>query len=486
MRTHLSIWFCLLSLFALPLAAQDMQRLSEPDIAGTARYVGMAGAMTAVGGDPSAIHDNPAALGVYRRYESSITLGGRFDQTTQLALSGRNLQESSDNMFYVPQASFVFAFGSDFNRKGLIYNNLSFSYKRLSSLRRCASTRFEGVSYSLAEQMASNATGIRPSEMCDSYRWENENIGWLSLLGYDTYMIDPVGSDSSNWMPYTNWGETAAPLMRVSETGYIDQFSISWGGNIDNRWFIGVGLNIRSLRYSKISEYTEYGPVSATAAVTSTLSMSGVGLNGSVGLMAQPLRWLRLGASFITPSFISTSIRSYGIAESYAVHKDGDRNRFRGETPDWVVRQKLYMPFKTTVGAAFIVGRIGLISLQYDYQHYKNVRDYHVLRVGTEWVIAERVFLNAGYAYTFIPGAAAYERNLCYNDVRTDTDWASMRRAHHIGVAVGYRGPFAFIQVGYRYGRRYQEVYPFATACSETSRTNIHDIVVTLGWHSAK
>ena len=49
------------------LRAQDVQRLSERQIIGTACFVGMGGAMTAIGGDPSAVLDNPAGLGLYRR-----------------------------------------------------------------------------------------------------------------------------------------------------------------------------------------------------------------------------------------------------------------------------------------------------------------------------------------------------------------------------------------------------------------------------------
>ena len=51
-----------------PLQAQDFSRMSERSIMGTARYVGMSGAMTAIGGDPSACLDNPAGLGLYRRF----------------------------------------------------------------------------------------------------------------------------------------------------------------------------------------------------------------------------------------------------------------------------------------------------------------------------------------------------------------------------------------------------------------------------------
>ena len=79
----------ILSLCALFLAlgatlhAQDVQRFSERQIIGTARYVGMGGAMTAIGGDPSAVLDNPAGLGLYRRSEIALTVDETIDRTHQ-------------------------------------------------------------------------------------------------------------------------------------------------------------------------------------------------------------------------------------------------------------------------------------------------------------------------------------------------------------------------------------------------------------------
>ena len=61
-----------------------MQRFSERQIIGTARYVGMGGAMTAIGGDPTAVLDNPAGLGLYRRNEIAISLDETIDRTQQL------------------------------------------------------------------------------------------------------------------------------------------------------------------------------------------------------------------------------------------------------------------------------------------------------------------------------------------------------------------------------------------------------------------
>ena len=60
-------WLIVMLAVVGTVSAQWQARLSEREVSGTARYVGMGGAMTAVGGDPSAVRDNPAGLGVYRR-----------------------------------------------------------------------------------------------------------------------------------------------------------------------------------------------------------------------------------------------------------------------------------------------------------------------------------------------------------------------------------------------------------------------------------
>ena len=62
----------------LPVAAQDTYesaRLLGSDLNGTARYVGMGGAMDALGADLSTISTNPAGIGLFRHSHASISLG---------------------------------------------------------------------------------------------------------------------------------------------------------------------------------------------------------------------------------------------------------------------------------------------------------------------------------------------------------------------------------------------------------------------------
>ena len=68
--------------FALLLASASMmaqtvytnaELSSTSDVIGTARYVGMGGALGALGADISAIGSNPAAIGMYRRSDIALT-----------------------------------------------------------------------------------------------------------------------------------------------------------------------------------------------------------------------------------------------------------------------------------------------------------------------------------------------------------------------------------------------------------------------------
>ena len=60
----------------LATEAQDVYKyeaLSGSDLTGTARYVGMGGAMNALGADLSTMGTNPAAIGLYRKSDAAIT-----------------------------------------------------------------------------------------------------------------------------------------------------------------------------------------------------------------------------------------------------------------------------------------------------------------------------------------------------------------------------------------------------------------------------
>ena len=67
--------FALLASLSLTASAQDpfdALDLGAKDLAGTARYVSMGGALSALGGDVSVMHVNPAGIGLYKRNDFAV------------------------------------------------------------------------------------------------------------------------------------------------------------------------------------------------------------------------------------------------------------------------------------------------------------------------------------------------------------------------------------------------------------------------------
>ena len=63
---------------SMPLSAQETYenaKIATEDLNGTARYVGMGGAMEALGADISTISTNPAGIGLFRRSNVSLSFG---------------------------------------------------------------------------------------------------------------------------------------------------------------------------------------------------------------------------------------------------------------------------------------------------------------------------------------------------------------------------------------------------------------------------
>ena len=76
----------------LPAVAQDTYesaRLLGSDLNGTARYVGMGGAMEALGADISTISTNPAGIGLFRHSTISVSAGLVAQQGTH-EVDGKN------------------------------------------------------------------------------------------------------------------------------------------------------------------------------------------------------------------------------------------------------------------------------------------------------------------------------------------------------------------------------------------------------------
>ena len=460
--------YILLSMFICQLsAAQDAQRFFERSIMGTARYVGMGGAMTAIGGDPTAVMDNPAGLGLYRRNEIAMTIDETIDRTQQLDSRDSYQRER----FMVPNVAGIMAWGSPNKQRGMIFNNFMFSYNRLASFNRDIVT--QGTQLGMVQTICNITNGLPESNFDQDKVWEDTKIAWLSILGYETYLINPTTNDQ--WTPVDNFTNGS---LSISESGNYDQYTFSWASNINNQWHVGLSLNVPTLSYTKNISILETNRINS-AELKSMYYVSGVGVSGSIGLIYRPIRSLRIGASFHTPTVLGLSVQTEGDMYSTV-----DNLQYETLTPaSGVLTSEIVSPLRTSFSVAGQIGNEALISLQYDYAHSAYMEDLHTLRIGAEAQAYRGLFFNAGYVYesSFLREDPIWM--LAYNEIRTDMDYRYTANTQYASLGMGYRGDLVVAQMAYQYG--WQTLHQYASEMQMTPMqvaTHTHRIVATLAW----
>ena len=455
-----------------PIAySQDVQRFAERSTIGTARYVAMGGAMTAIGGDPSAAMVNPAGLGLYRRSEISVSIDETIDNTQQVG-SNDTYQRTR---FAAPQISAIWAWGNSQKQRGLVYNNFMFSHNRLATFNRDIVVKGAGMGMVPTICNITNDEGGVSEEFLVNKPWDNVEIGWLSILGYEAYLIDPI--ENNKWKPAVDFTDGS---LSISETGTSDQYTLSWAGNISNQWYIGIGLNIPTINYTKHTSLREENKQnSSSAELKSMFHVSGVGVSGSFGLIYRPIQALRIGASLQTPTILSLSRQSTGDMYSTIAGQ-----KYEVLTPEsGVMDIDIASPLRTSVSVAGQLGKIGLIAVQYDYAHSNEMEDIHTLRMGAEAQVTRGLFLNAGYVYESSFMKEDPKWLLGYNEIRTDMDYRYTAATQYASAGIGYRSDVVVAQLAYQYG--WQTIHQYASeeqALPCYVDTHTHRIVATLAW----
>ena len=474
MKRLLLILFLVYSLSPISYC-QDVQRFSERHLMGTARYVGIGGAMTAVGGDPSAVMDNPAGLGLYRRNEITLSISETIDRTQQA--EGIDTYQSA--RFAAPNIATIWVWGNPNKQRGMIYSNVMLSANRLANFNREIVAK--GTGLGMVPSICALTNGLDETYL-QNKPWDDTEIGWLSILGYETYLINPqvdsLATDVINqyqWTPAVDFTEGS---LSVSEVGYYDQYTLSWAGNISNQWYVGLSVNIPTLSYTKRTSHYETDRFQS-AELKSMYHLSGVGVSGTIGLIYRPIQALRVGASFHTPTMMSLSVQTEGDMYSTVEGK-----KYEALTPaSGVVSSEMVSPLRTSVSVAGQIGNKGLIAVQYDYAHSSEMEDVHILRIGAEAQATRGLFLNAGYVYesSFMKTDPVWM--LGYNEIRTDMDYRYTQSSQYLSAGVGYRSDAVVAQLAYQY--RWQTVHQYASEMQLLPievGTQTHSIVATLAW----
>ena len=390
------------SLVALPglmlaQSAIDAYRLSQPDLKGTARFMGMAGAFTALGGDLSTISQNPAGIGVFRKNDIGFTLNLDCQNATS-AWTGNQFQQTIDQTkFLLNNIGFVWTIRLPLESCPNV--NFGFTYNKSVSFNR----RYTGMmplSGSLSELIASNANyyGYKPDDLAMGNNYNpyfDSNYDWLSILGYNSYLISPMGNQYiGQWAGETDatgniTSQTSGTgYFDVKESGGIDSYNIAFGGNIHNVVYWGMDFDIIHMNYNIDAFWDEnldnaYVGNNDGGIVRQNYSdwslynwynCNGTGFNYKLGLIVKPIPELRLGFSFATPTWYNLTENYYADIQYLNGNKPLASQYDFFSTPTAYDNVNLRTPWKLNAGAALVLFNRLIVSADYEWNKYSTMK----------------------------------------------------------------------------------------------------------------
>ena len=217
----------------------DALRFSREGLYGTARAMSMGGAFGALGGDQSALAINPAGIGVYRSSE----VVGTFNLSNNQSVVGD--QTANKTRFNMDNLGFVGYFPLRNDMMPVV--NFGFSYNKLQSFDRNVSA-IGTAKGTMIDYIARNSAGNDPLylEMGDNLPDPFLDMPWLTVLGYNSWLIDPVDDEGTQYEPVTT---EPGPIneIRLRERGYIDNYDFTVGTTIGSVLNLGFALSIKDI-----------------------------------------------------------------------------------------------------------------------------------------------------------------------------------------------------------------------------------------------
>ncbi len=378
---------------ALAAGAQtsfDAAKLYEEELNGTARYVGMGGAMGALGSDPSVISHNPAGIGTYRNSDINMSLGffGTSVNTDPMVTvynkgfaNGRtyysNNNKSELNMAFDNFSAIFSGYES-----GDSYLNFGFSYRKLQNMDR-------------------------------------------DLDYVDKFYIPDTDNEDQLYAIYREYQD--------HQRNRINSFDFNLSCNLSDKVYLGWTIGLLSANASSEGCFYDYYPSYSAAeledvdklvpeyevggcdytAVDKMNKSDGPGWNMAFGVIVRPIPALRFGASFKTPTYYRQTLEysDYLYAFEGTDFKDENGNV---EAFNNAVDYKFSSPWSIDLSAGLTFGHTA-IGAEFE-KHFTqrsvlsignnkmagqgavDFQDYSSLKLGIEQNISN-LSLRAGYNY---------------------------------------------------------------------------------------
>lgn len=491
------------TLFSLPVAAQETYEnanLTSTDLNGTARYVGMGGAMEALGADVSTIGSNPAGIGLFRRSQLSVSGGLLMQSNGKEYGDGKKTNASFDQIgfVYTTRASrgsnlnfgFNYTKGKNFdfllNASGKLGNG---SQNNQSYLKHVLGSENYG-GFDVRKKDDAYIGFASPQANFVSWTWNQ-----LDYLYFNTLLPDATTAGKFN-----NYLADSYTFDKAS-IGYVGNYDFNISGSIQDQFYFGLTFGLKDVHYDSESRYNErlsngVGDVS----VLDIRRITGTGFDITAGIIVRPIASspFRIGAYVKTPTW-------YDLTTSNVTRID--RNTNTGGKNDWgevpnSYDYKLWTPWKFGLSLGHTVGNYLALGLTYEFEDHSTLdsrindggyyNDYYgtyyetssadksmnkhtrqalkgvsTLKMGAEYKPTSNLALRLGYNYispkynkdaqkdpTIVSPGSAYS---------SSTDFVNWDSTNRFTFGIGYQINKFNVDLAYQYSMQKGTFYPFST-----------------------
>lgn len=503
----------MLAMAAVAAVAQtqyDAARFSGSELNGTARFVGMGGAMSALGADISVIGTNPAGIGLFRSHDLSLSFGFN-KNVTNSNLGGTEVKDERTRASF-DQLGFVYSTKIG-NKTDLRYFNIGFNYHKMANFNRQFSSRgnLNGSSLSWQMQDMMLGTGAYQNQASYDALLDAENpytssayygTPFLGSMGVRTGLVDDVtGNDGSFGM--MGWNGASGDYYSREEGG-INAYDFNLSFNVQDRFYFGATLGVYDVNYSRYSSYYETvlddkGNDNGSFQLNNWFTTDGAGLDLKLGVIVRPMEYspFRIGFAVHTPIWYSLNDRYTATlgTDILAFPEKYTENLSDYYAPDasYLLEYQLATPWKFNVSMGTTFSNVLAVDAEYEFANYakarykdaggydlaaaneavdKYLKNVHTFRIGMEAKFTPQFSFRAGYNYVTSPiadNSARYVPNLSTNkadyiwfdETRTDPEYHNLKARNTLTLGLGYRGNFMYADVAYKYDFYKSDFYMF-------------------------
>jgi hypothetical protein len=375
----------------------DVLRFAVDNITGTARFRSMGGAFGALGGDLSALNQNPAGSIFFNNNYTTATLTS-YNTKNSSSYFGTKTNEN-DNSFDLNQAGVAFVFVDDNSNTDWKKFTIALNYENTNNYDNSFFSAGINPYNSISQYFVNQANGVPlellqtlPNETyADLYNYlgglpdsDYPNVDGFqaqqAFFGYQGYAINPNNNIPGNTAYSSNVPTSNNYYQDYYEitTGYSGKGTLNFATMYKDILSLGVNLNFHYTDLTRTtSVYEDYDINDLTKLQSLQFDTEthtfGQGFSFNFGAIVKATKSLRLGLAYESPTWyrLEDEQRQLICADCYS------QNNEVIVDPNTIMiypAYKIQTPTKWTGSAAYIFGKQGLLSVDVSTKDYSTSR----------------------------------------------------------------------------------------------------------------